>query len=322
MKILLTGVAGFIGMQLANRLLNLGHIVVGIDSLNSYYDVSLKKSRLEYLSKFEKFTFIKVNIGNFEDLSNVFISNKFDSVLHFAAQAGVRYSVQSPEPYMEANISGFFNVLESCRKYSVGSLIYASSSSVYGNNSAVPYRENQSADRPLNFYAASQRANELMAYSYGNVHNLISVGLRLFTVYGPWGRPDMALYSFTRKILANEAIDIYNNGDMLRDFTYIDDIVSGVVLALDSLSTGGHSFTSEIFNVGCGQPVKLLNFVEQLESSLGIKAVKNFLPIQVGDAKITYADTSKFTAWCGYKPKTSVGEGIDNFVQWYKMYYK
>jgi UDP-glucuronate 4-epimerase len=322
MKILLTGVAGFIGMQLAVRLLNLGHIVVGIDSLNSYYDVSLKKSRLDYLSKYKEFTFIKVNIGKIESLREVFLSHKFDIVLHFAAQAGVRHSVQSPEPYMEANILGFFNVIECCRKYSVGRLIYASSSSVYGNNSVAPYTENQSADRPLNFYAASKRSNELMAYSYGNVHNLISVGLRLFTVYGPWGRPDMALYSFTRKILSNEAIDIYNNGDMLRDFTYIDDIVGGVVLAVDTLCAGGQNFSSEVFNVGCGQPVKLLNFVEEIEASLGKKAVKNFLPIQVGDAKITYADTSKFTAWCGYRPKTSIGKGIDNFVRWYKSYYK
>ena len=334
MKYLVTGVAGFIGMHCAKRLLERGDSIVGIDNLNEYYDPNLKLGRLSVLSKFPKFTFIKLDIGHRVGVDQLFSKELFDGVIHLAAQAGVRYSIENPHPYAESNLSGFLNILEGCRRTKVSHLVYASSSSVYGGNKKMPFSESDSIDHPLSLYAATKRANELMAHSYSHLYNIPITGLRFFTVYGPWGRPDQALFLFVRSILARESIKIFNNGKMCRDFTYIDDITEGVIRVLDKPAETNPSFDYtnpspelswapfRIFNIGNGDPVPLMNFVEAIEDALGVIAKKIYLPLQAGDVSDTFSNTSLLNDWVGFHPKTSVKDGVKNFVNWYKEFYK
>ncbi|SMD13138.1 UDP-glucuronate 4-epimerase [Desulfocicer vacuolatum DSM 3385] len=328
MSILITGVAGFIGFHLAQELLNLGKSVFGIDNLNSYYDPQLKHDRLKQLEKKERFDFKVMDIANHNDINGLFAENEFDVVVNLAAQAGVRYSIENPIAYVDSNLIGFANILEGCRNAQVGHLVYASSSSVYGANRKMPFSIKDNVDHPVSLYAATKKSNELMAHAYSHLYQLPVTGLRFFTVYGPWGRPDMAYYKFTRAIMAGEPIDVYNNGHMKRDFTYIDDIVQGVIklMALppapnENIYGAGTSAPCSIYNIGNNQPVELIRFIEILETLLGKKAIKNMLPMQPGDVLATYADISELTARIGFAPQTALEKGLESFVKWYKAYF-
>ena len=333
MKILVTGAAGFIGMHVAQRLLARGDEVVGIDNLNDYYDVNLKLARLEALKPNERFRFEKADISDRNAMSRLFEAEKFQRVVHLAAQAGVRYSLVNPHAYIESNINGFTNILEGCRHHRVEHLVFASSSSVYGGNTRLPFSEHDNVDHPVSLYAATKKSNELMAHAYSHLFRLPATGLRFFTVYGPWGRPDMALFLFTKAILEDRPIDVFNHGKMQRDFTYIDDIVEGVVRVLDRVPKPASSFdprdpdpaTSDapyrIYNIGNHQPVELMTYIETLEQALGRTAKKNLLPMQAGDVPATYANTEDLRALVGFAPATPVAEGIRRFVDWYRGYY-
>lgn len=333
MKILVTGVAGFIGMHTAEQLLKRGDVVLGIDNLNDYYDPLLKIDRLSLLKKYSEFRFIKGDLVDREFMLNLFAKEQFDLVVHLAAQAGVRYSVTNPHTYIDSNLTGFINVLEGCRHNRVVHLVYASSSSVYGMNEKTPFAEIDSVDHPVSLYAATKRANELMAHSYSHLYNLPVTGLRFFTVYGPWGRPDQSLFLFVSAMLKNEPIMIFNEGSMMRDFTYIDDIVEGLIRVLDKPATFDKTFDAQqpppnisrapyrIFNIGNGDPVPLMNFIEAIESSLNMTAQKKFLALQAGDVTQTFADIRALDAWVGFKPRISVREGVTRFVSWYRNHY-
>ena len=340
MKILVTGNAGFIGFHAAKFLLERGNDVVGFDCVNDYYDPSLKEARLKLLETIAlrssgKYEFIRDNLANLASVNSCFKKHKFDRVIHLAAQAGVRYSLENPHSYVESNIIAFTNILEACRHHNVPHLTYASTSSVYGANTKMPFSEHDGANHPLQFYAATKRANELMAHSYSHLFSLPTTGLRFFTVYGPWGRPDMALFKFTKNILANEPIQVFNNGHHTRDFTYVEDIVEGVVRASDQIPEGQKNWDSSqsvpdqaashapfrIFNIGNNNPVKLSCYIECIEDSLGIKAIKELLPLQAGDVPDTYADSSELQRAVGYKPSTSVEVGVSRFVRWYRDFY-
>ncbi len=332
--ILITGAAGFIGFHLAIRLLEKGERVYGIDNLNDYYDPDLKQSRLELLNASDNFRFEKLDLEDKAGIDDLFSKEKFQCVINLAAQAGVRYSLVNPYAYLESNLHGFLNILEACRHSQVGHLIYASSSSVYGKNTKMPFSVHDNVDHPVSLYAATKKSNELMAHTYSHLFGLPTTGLRFFTVYGPYGRPDMALFLFTKAILEDQPIDVYNNGEMLRDFTYVDDIVSGIenlIPIVPSPSTGWNSDSPDpasstapykLYNIGNNNPVKLMDFIEAIESATGKKAKKNFLPIQPGDVPATYADVQDLVSTAGFKPGTSIQEGIRKFVDWYKEYYK
>jgi UDP-glucuronate 4-epimerase len=330
---LVTGAAGFIGMHTSLRLLERGETVIGVDNLNDYYEVSLKEARLAELRKFDKFSFYKIDIANHEDLTALFSAERPGVVIHLAAQAGVRYSIDNPQAYIDSNLVGFANILECCRHNSVAHLVYASSSSVYGGNTAMPFSEHQNVDHPVSLYAATKKANELMAHTYSHLFGLPTTGLRFFTVYGPWMRPDMALFKFARAILAGEHIEIYNHGKMMRDFTYIDDIIEGVIKVADKPATVNLAFdpanpdaaTSNapyrVFNIGNNQPTTLMDYIHALEVALGVEAKKNFLPMQLGEVTNTAASTDELSAWVGFKPNTSVSQGVDRFAAWYRGHF-
>ncbi len=334
MKILITGVAGFIGHTLAIRMLERGDEVVGIDNLNHYYDVRLKENRLVRLSAYPKFRFIKLDLADRDGMKALFATEKFDKVMNLAAQAGVRYSIENPQAYIEANIVGFTNVLEGARHNGVKHLVYASSSSVYGANTKLPFAESDSVDHPISLYAASKKANELMAHTYSDLFKLPTTGLRFFTVYGPWGRPDMALFKFTKAILAGETIQVFNHGKMVRDFTYIDDIIEGVVRVIDNTAQPDPGWTGNapnpatsyapyrVYNIGNNSPVQLMRYINALEDQLGKKAIMEMLPMQPGDVPATQADVSRLEHDVGFKPATKVEDGIAKFVKWYRDYYK
>ncbi len=334
MKVLITGTAGFIGSTLAKRLLARGDEVVGIDNLNDYYDVRLKQARLAHLTVNSAFTDIRCNLEDKAAIDAAFKQHKPDRVVNLAAQAGVRYSLENPQAYIDANITGFLNILEACRHFGTENLVYASSSSVYGANTAMPFSVHNNVDHPVSLYAASKKANELMAHTYSHLFNIPTVGLRFFTVYGPWGRPDMALFIFTRKILAGEPIDVFNYGNHRRDFTYIDDIVEGVTRTLDKVPTSNANWSGDVpdpatskapyrlYNIGSNSPVELLRYIEILENCLGKKAVKNLLPLQLGDVPDTYANVDALIEDVGYQPATKIEVGIENFVRWYRDYYQ
>lgn len=335
-KILVTGAAGFIGYHLCETLLQQGHLVVGIDNINNYYDVNLKYSRLEQLGIIRKdaeiFTnrttslihgeqmlFVRMNLEDRNQLPELFKTHQFDMVCNLAAQAGVRYSLENPEAYIDSNINGFLNVLECCRNHKVSKLIYASSSSVYGNSDTVPFKETANVDHPVSLYAATKKSNELMAHTYSHLYGIKTIGLRFFTVYGPWGRPDMAMFLFTDAILNNRSIKVFNNGNLSRDFTYIDDIVKGVVNTLLSELNSEKGY--KIYNIGKSRPVKLMDFIEAIEDELGVKAQKEMLPMQPGDVNQTWAETSSLHSDFNYTPTTTVTEGVRHFINWYKSYY-
>tara|TARA_Y100001933_G_C18990535_1_gene560352 strand:- start:462 stop:1484 length:1023 start_codon:yes stop_codon:yes gene_type:complete len=339
MKILVTGCAGFIGYHLSKRLLKNGYHVVGLDNLNTYYDTDLKKARLNNLNEITKsasykFDFVLEDIKNSEALEKLFKNFNFKIVFNLAAQAGVRYSLENPASYINSNIVGFGNILEKCRYHNIKHLIYASSSSVYGGNKKQPFKEDHTVDHPISIYAASKKANELMAHTYSHLYKLPTTGLRFFTVYGPWGRPDMALYLFTKSILKGKPIQVFNRGDMVRDFTYIDDIVESLVRLIDKPPINNINFDFQnpssskswapyrIFNIGNSNPIPLMEFIKAIEDKLGIKAQKEFLEMQPGDVSSTYADTSSLEDWTGFKPNTSIKKGISEFVDWYKSFYK
>lgn len=316
MNYLVTGVAGFIGSYVAKRLLERGDHVVGIDSLNDYYDPSLKNARLEILKGYDKFDFIHGDLAKLQVVQEIFKDNRIDKVCHLAAQAGVRYSFENPFAYQESNLQGFLNLLEMAKQAKVANFVYASSSSVYGTNNKVPFEVTDRVDNPISLYASTKRANELMAYTYNYQFDLPCTGLRFFTVYGPWGRPDMAYFKFTDAIYKGETIDVYNYGDMKRDFTYIDDIIDGVMSVLDN------KFGCELFNLGNSEPVHLEEFIGCLEDIIGIKAKKRLLPMQPGDVPITYANIEHSAEKLGYRPKVSIAEGLEHFVGWYRQYFK
>lgn len=321
-KILVTGAAGFIGFHLSNLLLQKGVTVVGFDNINDYYDVNLKYARLAILEKFENFTFVKGDLADKTAVDNLFSENKFDIVVNLAAQAGVRYSIENPQAYIESNVIGFFNILEACRNNPVEHLLYASSSSVYGNQQKTPFSTDDDVSKPISLYAATKKSNELMAYTYSHLYGIPSTGLRFFTVYGPYGRPDMACFSFTEKILKGETIKIFNNGDMYRDFTYVDDIVKGVENMLcNPPEADENGDRATVYNIGNNSPEKLMYFVETLEKALGKTAKKEFLPMQPGDVYQTYADVTPLIEKYGFKPSTSIEDGLAKFVEWYKEYY-
>lgn len=331
MKILITGVAGFIGMHVAKFLLDRGDEIIGIDNLNEYYDVSLKNSRLILLNKYKNFTFKKIDIASDEEVRAAFDGNAFDAVIHLAAQAGVRYSIENPGAYIQSNLVGFFNILEACKRGGVGHLVYASSSSVYGGNMKMPFSEGDMVDSPVSLYAATKKSNELMAHSYSHLYGLPTTGLRFFTVYGAWGRPDMAYYSFAKNIMDGVPIKIFNYGKMKRDFTYIDDIVKGVVACMDKRPDSG-GLTREadsaakavvpykVFNIGNNNPVDLGDFIETLEFHLGRAAVREYLPMQPGDVVATYADTDSLCDWIDFRPSVSLRDGIGEFSKWFLEY--
>lgn len=321
MRILVTGVAGFIGFHTAKRLCSDGHQVIGIDNLNSYYSVELKQARLSQLAACRNFQFRLLDVADKQALLDLFAEKEFEQVVHLAAQAGVRYSIDNPDTYAQSNLVGFLNVLEACRAYMPAHLIYASSSSVYGLNDHLPYATTDSVDRPMSFYAATKRANELMAHSYSHLYGIPTTGLRFFTVYGPWGRPDMALFKFTDAILKGRAIDVYNDGAMSRDFTYIDDIVEGLVRLIPLPPIDETGARNKVYNIGFGAPVKLLEFVECIEEALGIRAIKNFMPLQSGDVVNTWADTRELEDRLGFRPQITVSTGVQSFVDWYRTYY-
>ncbi len=347
MKILVTGAAGFIGSFASLKLLEKGNTVVGLDNINSYYDPALKYARLEMLGikgnlsenvktvseKYPSFSFVKADLHDSGYLSELFKTEEFDMVCSLAAQAGVRYSLENPSAYIDSNIIGFLNILECCRHYPVKHLVYASSSSVYGLNESMPFKTSDNVDHPVSLYAATKKSNELMAHTYSHLFGIPCTGLRFFTVYGPMGRPDMAYFSFTKSILEGKVINIYNNGDMLRDFTYVDDIVEGITRVMEIPPKGNPSWSGKnpdpgsskapfkVYNIGNSSPVKLMDFIEAIERALGRKAEKNFMPMQPGDVYGTYADVSDLIADTGYRPSTSVDEGIGRFVRWYLDFY-
>ncbi|CAI1642619.1 NAD-dependent epimerase [Serratia marcescens] len=334
MKFLVTGAAGFIGYHVAERLLTAGHQVVGIDNLNDYYDVGLKMARLDRLADKPGFRFIKLDLADREGMAALFAEHQFQRVIHLGAQAGVRYSLVNPLAYADANLIGHLNVLEGCRHNKVEHLLYASSSSVYGLNRKLPFATEDSVDHPVSLYAATKKANELMSHSYAHLYGLPTTGLRFFTVYGPWGRPDMALFKFTKAILAGESIDVYNHGEMHRDFTYIDDITEAIVRLQAVIPQADPSWTVEqgspatssapyhVYNIGNNTPVKLMEYITALEQALGVTARKNMLPMQPGDVMDTSADTAALYRDIGFKPETSVEEGVKRFVDWYKAFYQ
>ncbi len=331
---MVTGAAGFIGAALSLRLLERGDEVVGIDNLNDYYDVNLKLARLERLQSYERFKFIKLDIADRKAVEDLFVQEKFQKVMHLAAQAGVRYSITNPHAYIDSNIVGFINILEGCRHNAVEHLAYASSSSVYGANTKMPFSVHDNVDHPVSLYAASKKANELMAHTYSHLYQLPTTGLRFFTVYGPWGRPDMSPFLFARNILEGKPIDVFNYGNHRRDFTYIDDIVEGIIRVVDQPAQPNPDWSSNnpdpatslapyrIYNIGNNTPVHLLTFIETMEKYLGKEAIKNLLPLQPGDVPDTYADVSELVHDLGYKPATLLDEGIKNFVDWYTGFYK
>jgi UDP-glucuronate 4-epimerase len=328
MKVLVTGAAGFIGMHVAQRLLARGETVVGLDNLNDYYDVNLKLARLKQLEH-ANFSFHKLDVADQAAIDRLFSAENFDRVVHLAAQAGVRYSLTHPHAYIRSNITGFLNILEACRHHPVQHLVYASSSSVYGGNTRLPFTESDNVDHPVSLYAATKKSNELMAHTYSHLFGIPTTGLRFFTVYGPWGRPDMALFLFTKAILAGEPVNIFNHGRMQRDFTYIDDIVEGVVRVMDRAPAADAAFNTEtpdpagswapyrVFNIGNHGPAGLLEYLDALEEALGKKAIRNYLPMQPGDVPATFADTTNLTEWTGYAPGTPIKDGIARFVRWY-----
>ena len=332
MKILVTGAAGFIGAALCRVLLDRGDQVVGVDDLNAYYDVNLKKARLEELTSSTRFLFQKLDIANRVEVSDLFSSSDFDVVVNLAAQAGVRYSIENPSAYVDTNLVGFGNILEGCRNQGINHLVYASSSSVYGSNTKLPFSETDNVDHPISLYAATKKANELMAHAYADLYKLPTTGLRFFTVYGPWGRPDMALFKFTKGILDGKPIPVYNRGEMVRDFTYIDDIVEGVVRAIDRppLLDSNHENKNDstvrtspyqIYNIGNGHPVPLMRYIQALEKALGKKAQLELLPMQPGDVRATEADVSRLVSDLGYRPQIDVETGVARVVEWYCDYY-
>ncbi len=333
MNVLVTGAAGFIGMHVAQRLLDAGHEVVGIDDLNTYYDPALKQARLDRLLPQAGFRFEKLDIADRPGMTRLFEGHAFDQVVHLAAQAGVRYSITNPHAYADSNLVGFVNILEACRHGGVQHLVYASSSSVYGGNTRMPFSEHDSVDHPVSLYAATKKANELMAHTYSHLFGLPTTGLRFFTVYGPWGRPDMAAFLFADAILAGRPIKVFNHGNMRRDFTYIDDIVEGVVRLLDHPPAGDPGFDPlnpdpassraryRVFNIGNSEPVPLMEFIAAMESAIGREAIKEFLPMQDGDVPATFADTSELAALVGFAPRTDVREGVRRFVDWYRAFY-
>ncbi|MDN3668110.1 NAD-dependent epimerase [Echinicola jeungdonensis] len=349
MKILITGTAGFIGFHLAQMLLERGDTVVGLDSINDYYDIQLKYGRLAmtgipydkikygkvvHSDVYPNYRFIQLNLEDKSGIDRLFEEEQFDAVVNLAAQAGVRYSLENPLAYIDSNIVGFTHILEACRNHNTGHLVYASSSSVYGANSQMPFSTSHSVNHPVSLYAASKKSNELMAHTYSHLFNIPTTGLRFFTVYGPWGRPDMAPMIFTSKIIKGDPIKVFNYGDMQRDFTFIDDIVEGIVSVIDNPPKGNPDWNGEapdpssakapykIYNIGNSNPVKLMDFIETIENNLGIKAKKELLPIQPGDVPSTYADTSELENDLGYKPETSIDQGVKEFVKWYRDFYK
>jgi len=345
MKILVTGTAGFIGYHLANKLIERGDEVIGIDNINDYYDVNLKYGRLESAGvkkekieygkkveskKYPNYKFIKLNLEDKEAIDKLFKEEKFDKVCHLAAQAGVRYSLKNPYAYINSNIVGHMNILEAVRHFGTKHLVYASSSSVYGLNKKQPFSTNDNVDHPISLYAATKKSNELMSHTYSYLYNIPTTGLRFFTVYGPWGRPDMALFKFVKNIFEDKPIDVYNYGNMSRDFTYIDDIIEGVKRVIDNPPKGNPNWNGQpnesvapykVYNIGRGKPVKLMDFIEAIEETLGKKAKKNLLPMQPGDVEATWADTTDLEKDLGYKPKVDVNEGIKKFVEWYREFY-
>lgn len=333
-KVLITGAAGFIGFHLSQLLVKQGDAVTGIDNINDYYDIHLKKSRLSLLEHDGNFKFVKADLADRKAIEDIFKEGTFDVVVNLAAQPGVRYSLKNPYSYIDSNIVGFTNILEGCRHNHVKHLVFASSSSVYGTNKQVPFSVRHNVDHPVSLYAASKKANELMAHTYAHLYGLPCTGLRFFTVYGPWGRPDMAYFSFTKAILEGKPIDVFNYGDMKRDFTYIDDIVESVVRIMDKIpqvnlawnrtcpDPGSSYAPYKLYNIGNNNPVQLLKFIEVLETNLGKKCIKNMLPMQPGDVPITYAEVDDLMNAIGFKPATTIEEGIDKFVQWYKQYYR
>jgi len=333
-KILVTGAAGFIGFHLSKRLLERGNEVVGLDNLNDYYDVNLKLNRLKQITMQQNFKPVRLDLAEREGMSRLFREEKFDAVINLAAQAGVRYSLVNPHAYVDTNLLGFVNILEGCRHTAVKHLVFASSSSVYGANTNMPFSVHHNVDHPVSLYAATKKANELIAHTYASLYKLPSTGLRFFTVYGPWGRPDMALFLFTKAILEGKPIDVFNYGKMQRDFTYIDDIVEGVIRVLDRVPSPNPEWSGnspdpstsyapyKLYNIGNHNPVELMDFIGVLENCLGRKAEKNLLPIQAGDVPATYADVDDLIRDVGFKPSTSIETGIKNFVDWYREYYK
>ncbi len=333
-KILVTGAAGFIGFHLSRRLLEGGDTVVGLDNLNPYYDVTLKQARLQILQEKENFRFVRVDLSDRKTMEALFADERFEIVVNLAAQAGVRYSLKNPHAYVESNIVGFLNVLEGCRHQQVKHIVFASSSSVYGANTRMPFSVHDNVDHPLSLYAATKKANELMAHAYAALYGLPCTGLRFFTVYGPWGRPDMALFLFTRAILEGRPIDVFNEGRMMRDFTFIDDIIEGLVRVMERIPARDADWRGDrpdpsasfapyrLYNIGNNQPVALLDFIAILEGHLGRKAQKNFLPLQAGDVPATFADVDDLSADVGFRPATPIGEGIRRFVAWYRDYYR
>ena len=333
-KILVTGAAGFIGFHLCKRLLARGDEVSGLDNLNDYYDVSLKHDRLSQLEEISGFKFYECSLEDRNTVEALFRTEQFDKVVNLAAQAGVRYSLQNPHAYISSNIVGFMNILEGCRHNGVKHLVYASSSSVYGANTRMPFSVHHNVDHPVSLYAATKKSNELMAHTYSSLYGLPTTGLRFFTVYGPWGRPDMALFLFTKAIIEGRPIDVFNYGKMQRDFTYIDDIIEGVIRVTDVTPAANPAWSGDspdpgasyapyrIYNIGNNSPVELLHFIETLERSLGMTAIKNLLPIQAGDVPATYADVDDLMNDVGFKPSTSIEEGVNRFVEWYRAYYR
>ena len=332
-RVLVTGAAGFIGSHLAHRLLDRGDEVVGVDNLNDYYDVRLKQDRLARLASRENFSCHRLDVADRSGMESVFAESKVDRVVHLAAQAGVRYSIENPHAYVDSNLVGFVNVLEGCRHNGIEHLAYASSSSVYGSNRTVPFSVHHNVDHPISLYAATKKANELMAHTYSHLYGLPTTGLRFFTVYGPWGRPDMALFLFTEAILAGRPIDVFNNGQMRRDFTFVDDIVEGVVRVLDrtaapddtwqatSPDPAGSSAPYRVYNIGNNEPVELMHLIETIENCLGMTAKKNMMPMQPGDVPETHADIDDLERDTGFRPSTSIEEGVGRFVEWYRAYY-
>jgi UDP-glucuronate 4-epimerase len=330
---LITGAAGFIGFHLSKRLLEEGHQVLGVDNLNDYYDPQLKHNRLEILKGFPGFSFFRTDLADSDKLARIFKDHPVDVVVNLAAQAGVRYSLTNPQAYVESNLVGFVNILECCRHYAVKHLVFASSSSVYGANTNMPFSVHHNVDHPVSLYAASKKSNELMAHTYSHLFDLACTGLRFFTVYGPWGRPDMALFLFTKAILEGKPIDVFNHGKMKRDFTYIDDIVEGVVRVMKNLPESNPDWSGDapdpgtsyarykIYNIGNNSPVELMDFIKAIENALGMEAKKNYMDLQPGDVPATYADVDDLIEDVGFKPDTSIEEGIGRFVEWYKKYY-
>jgi UDP-glucuronate 4-epimerase len=325
-NLLVTGVAGFVGFHLCQRLLDRGDTIIGIDNLNDYYDVSLKQARLEQLKNRSGFSFKKLDLADREGINQLFAQGNFEQVAHLAAQAGVRYSLKNPYAYIDSNLVGFLNILEGCRHSQIQHLVYASSSSVYGANKKIPFSVEDNVDYPISLYAATKKSNELIAHSYSHLYQIPMTGLRFFTIYGPWGRPDMAMFIFTKAILEEKPIDVFNYGKMQRDFTYIDDIVEGVIRTLDRIPQSGENPQTnapyKLYNIGNNQPIELLHLIEVLETALGKPAIKNFMPIQPGDVPITYADVDALIQDIDFQPNTSIEVGVQNFVEWYRSYYQ